>query len=90
MTYVFVCASESAFCGLLLLHYHGVVVCAGRDHHCLVRVAAMNTLVVHDVLGVVLAIHGNRMSGKNETEANELQLLDLFKFYVNTLLPNRH
>ena len=57
--------AERAFCCLLLLHYHGVVVCAGWNHHSLVSVATVYTLVVHDVLREVLAAKANQNERQN-------------------------
>jgi hypothetical protein len=54
--YLWSCASKRALSRLLLLHQHGVVISASRYDHGCEGVAAVDALVVHDVLRVVLAI----------------------------------
>ena len=59
--YLWSCASKRALSRLLLLHQHGVLISASRYDHGCEGVAAVDALVVHNVLRVVLAA---RVSGK--------------------------
>ena len=47
---------------LSLFHNHGVMVGACWDNHCSVRVSAMDTLIIHNILGIVFPTMKKKIS----------------------------
>ena len=55
---------SSLYCSILLplFHNHSVVVGACWDNHCSVRVSTMDTLIIHNILGIVFSAMKKKIS----------------------------